>query len=76
MDEWLQEFSNWTTEEEENLEELRALIETLLPGVSVLSLEEVTPPTHQRISRRRRRRNTKQDFVCSHCHHPIHFVNE
>lgn len=76
MDEWLQEFSNWTTEEEDKLEELRALIETLLPGVSVLSLEEVTPPTRQRVSRRRRRRSTKGDFVCIHCHHPIHSVNE
>ncbi|MCO5560190.1 hypothetical protein L7F22_013798 [Adiantum nelumboides] len=41
MDEWLQEFSNWRTEEEEALEALKELIEVLLPGCSVIHIEEL-----------------------------------
>ncbi|MCO5591833.1 hypothetical protein L7F22_045826 [Adiantum nelumboides] len=40
MNEWLQEFSNWRTEEEEALEALKEFIEVLLLGCSIIHIEE------------------------------------
>ncbi|MCO5598357.1 hypothetical protein L7F22_052452 [Adiantum nelumboides] len=48
MDEWLQEFSNWRTEEEEALEALKEFIEVLLPGCSVIHIEEVKAKEEER----------------------------
>ncbi|MCO5550654.1 hypothetical protein L7F22_004143 [Adiantum nelumboides] len=44
MDEWRQEFENWTTEEEDQLKEIVAKFVTLfLPGYTIVSIEEMTP---------------------------------
>ncbi|MCO5602914.1 hypothetical protein L7F22_057054 [Adiantum nelumboides] len=40
MDEWRSEFEFWTTEEEERLEALKAIIEELYPGYTVVSIQE------------------------------------
>ncbi|MCO5549290.1 hypothetical protein L7F22_002758 [Adiantum nelumboides] len=42
MDEWRSEFEFWTTEEEERLEALKAIIEELYPGYTVVSIQEVS----------------------------------
>ncbi|MCO5596758.1 hypothetical protein L7F22_050827 [Adiantum nelumboides] len=41
MDEWRSEFEFWTTEEEERLEALKAIIEELYPGYTVVSIQEI-----------------------------------
>lgn len=48
MDEWLREFANWTTEEEElqrGLDRLKVQIESISPGISVVSIEEILQPS-------------------------------
>ncbi|MCO5567634.1 hypothetical protein L7F22_021328 [Adiantum nelumboides] len=45
MDEWRSDFAFWTMEEEERLEALKAIIEELYPGYTVVSIQEVSSPS-------------------------------
>ncbi|MCO5570394.1 hypothetical protein L7F22_024115 [Adiantum nelumboides] len=41
MDEWRSEFAFWTTKEEEHLEALKAIIQELYPGYTIVSIQEL-----------------------------------
>ncbi|MCO5608154.1 hypothetical protein L7F22_062360 [Adiantum nelumboides] len=52
MDEWRSEFEFWTTEEEERLEALKAIIEELYPGYTVVSIQEELSTPNNLVMRR------------------------